>query len=113
MDSNLPISQYKSHQTVTSERSQNSEAPQARLHRNFPTIGKIPKFKKAISNTSMHTGILNYTRDGDRLSPGSVSYISTIFLFPFKIPLLIEMFSGVAIVKTAEHWSFVICVILI
>jgi hypothetical protein len=113
MDSDLPVSQYKFHQTVTSETSQNSEAPQARLCGNPPTIGKILKFKKAISNTNMHTGILDYTRDGDRLSPGSVSYIFTIFLFPFKIPLLIEMFSGVAIVKTAEHWSFVICVILI
>jgi hypothetical protein len=109
MDSDLPISQYKSHQTVTFKKSQNSEAPQTRLRRNPPTIGKILKFKKAISNTNTHTGILDYTRDGDQLSPGSVSYIFTIFLFPFKIPLLIEMFSGVAIVKTAEHWSFVMC----
>jgi hypothetical protein len=65
MDSDLPVSQYKSHWTVTSKRSQNSEAPQARLRGNCPTIGKIPKFKKAISNTNMHTGILDYTRDGD------------------------------------------------
>jgi hypothetical protein len=65
MDSDLPVSQYKSYQTVTFKRSQNSEAPQARLRRNLSTIGKIPKFEKAISNTNTHTGILDYTRDGD------------------------------------------------
>jgi hypothetical protein len=58
-------SPHKSHRTVTFERSQNYEAPQARLCGNPPTIGKILKFKKAISNTNMHTGILDYTRDGD------------------------------------------------
>jgi hypothetical protein len=65
MDSDLPVSQYKSHWTGTSKRSQNFEAPLARLYGNPPTIGKILKFKKAISNTNMHTGILDFTRNGD------------------------------------------------
>jgi hypothetical protein len=90
MDSDLPISQYKSHWTVTSERSQNFKAPQARLCGNPSTIGKIPKFKKAISNTNTHTGILDYTRDGDQLSPGSVSYIFTIYHFLSKFLCLLK-----------------------
>ena len=89
-------------------------APKATLHRNPPTIGSIPKFKKIPSNINTNTGILNVKREGDRISPGNVSYffflqqdyfLDTHYLFnlfSFKIPLLTKTFSGVAIVEIAD-----------
>ena len=89
-------------------------APKATLCGNPPTIGSIPKFKKIPSNINTNTGILNVKEEGDWISPGNVSYsfflqqdyfLDTCYLFNLfssKIPLLTEMFSGVAIVKMAD-----------
>jgi hypothetical protein len=48
-------------------------APQAKLRGNPPTIGIIPKFKRAQSNASTKAGILDFKMEGDRISHGNVS----------------------------------------